>query len=521
MPSTPTMPLQERRGGGALPAKLAQRVCAPPDRRRSPSYAPFDGALVGEVPDCTPDDVDEAARRARAAQRAWSTRPVSERCRIALRFADLLLDRREQVLDLTQVETGKARISAFEELADLALVARYYGRAAPELLRPARRRGAVPGLTRTVEHRCPVGLVGVISPWNYPLDLAVGDALPALLAGNAVVLKPDPQTPFTALLAVELLVEAGLPAELLQVVTGGATVGSAVVDAVDFVMFTGSTATGRQVAERCGRRLIGFSAELGGKNPLLVLADADLPRTVEGAVRACFSNTGQLCISAERLYVEDAVYDAFASAFVARTQRLRVGPGLTWEAEMGSLVSERQLAVVERHVADAVSRGARVLTGGRRRPDLGPLFYEPTVLEGVTDEMVVAREETFGPVVALHRVRDADEAVERANDSSYGLNASVWSTPARGAGIATRLRAGTVNVNDGYAATWASHDAPMGGVRDSGLGRRHGREGLVKYTEAQTVAVQRVLPLGPLPGLPLDRYAQAVTAGVRLLRRLP
>ncbi|WP_256461149.1 aldehyde dehydrogenase family protein [Blastococcus sp. PRF04-17] len=284
-------------------------------------------------------------------------------------------------------------------------------------------------------------------------------------------------------------------------------------------MFTGSTATGRIVAEQCARRLIGFSAELGGKNPMLVLADADLDKTVEGAVRACFSNSGQLCISVERMYVEDAVYDRFVPAFVERVRNIRLAAGLTWDAEMGSLVSQDQLDVVSRHVDDAVAKGARVLAGGRARPDLGPLFYEPTVLEGVTDEMELARDETFGPVVAVSRVRDVDEAVERANDTCYGLNASIWSTSAHGAEVATRIQAGTVNVNEGYAAAWASHDAPMGGMKDSGVGRRHGREGIVKYCETQTVAVQRVLPVGPLPGLPLERYATVMTAGLKVLRR--
>ncbi len=286
-------------------------------------------------------------------------------------------------------------------------------------------------------------------------------------------------------------------------------------------MFTGSTATGRIVAEQCARRLIGFSAELGGKNPMIVLADADLDKTVEGAVRACFSNSGQLCISVERMYVEDAVYDRFVPAFVERVRNIRLAAGLTWEAEMGSLVSRDQLDVVTRHVDDAVAQGARVLAGGKPRPDLGPLFYEPTVLEGVTDGMELARDETFGPVVAVARVKDADEAVERANDTDYGLNASIWTTAKRGAELATRIQAGTVNVNEGYAAAWASHDAPMGGMKDSGVGRRHGREGILKYTESQTVAVQRGMPLGPVPGQPLEKYATLMTAGLKLLKRAP
>jgi succinate-semialdehyde dehydrogenase / glutarate-semialdehyde dehydrogenase len=221
------------------------------------------------------------------------------------------------------------------------------------------------------------------------------------------------------------------------------------------------------------------------------------------------------------MYVEDAVYDRFVPAFVERVQRLRVAAGLGWDADVGSLVSRRQLETVVRHVEDAVAKGARVLTGGRPLPEVGPLFYAPTVLSGVTEDMLLARDETFGPVVAVTRVADVEEAVERANDTRYGLSASVWSSARRGAEVARRLRAGTVNVNDGFAAAWGSHDAPMGGMRDSGLGRRHGREGVVKYTEPQTVAVQRGLPMGPPRGMPLEKYARTTTTALRVLRRLP
>ncbi|MBN1091672.1 succinate-semialdehyde dehydrogenase (NADP(+)) [Blastococcus sp. TML/M2B] len=478
--------------------------------------------MIGEVPVCTAEDVAEAQRRARAAQAEWAARPLAERRAVMLRYHDLVLERQDQVLDIVQVETGKNRVSAFEELADVALTARYYAHAAARHLRPARRRGALPLLTRTVEHHHPKGLVGVIAPWNYPFTLAVSDAIPALLAGNGIVLKPDAQTPFTALIAVELLFEAGLPRDLFQVVTGvGADLGAPLIEGVEYLMFTGSTATGRIIAEQCGRRLIGFSAELGGKNPMIVLADADVDKAVEGAIRACFSNSGQLCISIERLYVEDGVYDRFVAAFAARVGAMRLGAGLDWEADMGSLISRKQLDVVTRHVDDAVAKGARVLAGGKPRPDLGPLFYEPTVLEGVTEEMELARAETFGPVVAVTRVADAEEAVRRANDTAYGLNASVWSTPRHGAEVATRIQAGTVNVNEGYAAAWASIDAPMGGIKDSGVGRRHGREGILKYTEAQTVAVQRGRAIGPVPGLPLEKYAATMTASLKLVKRLP
>lgn len=503
-------------------ARLPRLVTTVGTRPRRPSFAPFDGSVVGEVPSCGADDVADAVGRARAAQPAWAERPIEERRQALLRFHDLVLAHRDELLDLTQLETGKSRLSAFEELLDVAMTARYYANTAERHLRTRRRQGALPGLTRTTVVHHPKGVVGVISPWNYPLTLAVSDAVPALMAGNAVVLKPDSQTPFTALAAVELLHEAGVPRDVFGVVTGaGSTIGTPLIERVDYLMFTGSTATGRLIAEQCGRNLIGFSAELGGKNPMVVLADADLDATVEAAVRACFSNSGQLCISIERMYVEDAVYDSFVPAFAQRVAAMTIGPGFGWDTEMGSLVSEQQLQTVTAHVDDAVGKGARALAGGRHRPDLGPLFFEPTVLEGVTDDMELARDETFGPVVAVQRVRDATEAVERANDTCYGLNASVWTTAGRGESLARRIRSGTVNVNEGYAATWASLDAPMGGMKDSGMGRRHGREGIVKYTEPQTISVQRLLPIGPVPGLPIGVYTTAMTTAVAALRRLP
>ncbi|PTT68571.1 succinic semialdehyde dehydrogenase [Arthrobacter sp. HMWF013] len=500
---------------------LSGLVAAAPGRPTQASHAPFDGSLLGDVPVCTTDDVEAAVASARTAQRAWAAVPLTERRAVIRRFRDLLLQQEPGILDIVQAESGKSRLSAFEELADVALTASYYERTAPRYLRPARRKGAAPLLTRTVEYRLPKGVVGIISPWNYPLTLAVSDAIPALLAGNGVVLKPDSQTPFTALLALKLLREAGLPQDLFQIVTGpGPLLGSAIINRADFVMFTGSSATGKAVARQCGERLIGFSAELGGKNPMLVLADADLAKAARGAVQACFSNSGQLCVSIERIYVHRAVFEPFLAAFTAEAQRLRLGPGPDWDIGMGSLISAKQLETVTAHVEDALSKGARLVSGGRSRPDLGPLFYEPTILTGVTDRMLLAREETFGPVVAVYQVEDDAEAVALANDTEYGLNASVWSAR-HGVPMARRLLAGTVNVNDGYAATWASHDAPIGGMKDSGTGRRHGREGILKYTEAQTVSLQRLLPVGPPPGMTNERYVRIMKGAVKLMSRFP
>ncbi|MFQ5690088.1 MAG: succinic semialdehyde dehydrogenase [Gemmatimonadota bacterium] len=503
--------------------ELARRITVEGSRERRPVRAPFTGQVLGRIPECTAADVEAAAVRGRMAQASWRRRGFRERSRIFRRFHDLVLKRQDEALDLIQLESGKARRHAFEEIADAALVSRYYAYHGGRHLRSRRRRGAFPGLTATREDRVPLGVVGIISPWNYPLTLAVSDAIPALLAGNAVVLKPDPQVSFTALWAAELLSVAGLPPDLLNLVTGdGPRLGPPLIDAVDFLSFTGSTETGRLVARRAAERLIPCSLELGGKNAMIVLGDADLGLAVKGAVRGCFSNAGQLCLSIERLYVAESVYGRFRERFVERTRALRLGSKLTYEADVGSLISREQLDRVEAHVADAVGNGARVLAGGRTRPDVGPLFYEPTVLEGVTPEMRTFREETFGPVVALRPVASLDEAVRLANCSPYGLNASVWTRDAALArGVADRLEAGTVNLNEAYAAAWASVDAPMGGFKDSGLGRRHGAEGILKYTESRTVASQRLLPLAPPPGMEARRYAALVSRMLRVLARIP
>ena len=503
-------------------AGLREDLVVAGDRARITVEAPYTGEPVAEIPAGTEADVEAAVERVEAAQASWAERPVAERTAVLERYADRVLDAQGDLLDLAQLESGKSRRDAFEEVLDVAATATHYADVAPGLLASEGRRGVIPGLTKATVHRHPKGVVGVISPWNYPVTLAISDALPALAAGNGIVLKPAQQTTHVALLARQLLVEAGLPPELFQVVSGeGERVGAALVDHVDYVAFTGSTRAGREVAASAGRNLVDCSLELGGKNPLLVLDDADPEKAAKGAARACYANAGQLCISTERLYVHDDVYDEFRDAFVAAARDLRLGGGFAYGPEVGSLQNAAQLRKTVEHVEDAVEKGADVLAGGRERPDLGPYFYEPTVLEGVTEGMTVFDEETFGPVASLYRVGSTEEAVERANDSVYGLNASVWTSDReRGAEVGQRIDCGTVNVNEGYAAAWASTDAPMGGMGDSGIGRRHGDEGLLRFTEAQTVAVQRGPRIDPGP-LPQKLWARVMTAGVRLLGKLP
>ncbi|MEV6577007.1 succinic semialdehyde dehydrogenase [Streptomyces sp. NPDC051582] len=489
---------------------------------RTANHTPFTGAKLADLPEATPEDVAEAFDRARAAQGAWAAVPARKRAAVLLRFHDLVLARQAEVLDLIQLETGKARLHAHEEVQAVAVAARHYGRKAPSYLRPKGHTGAIPTLTKVTELRQPRGVVGQIAPWNYPLELSVGDALPAFVAGNALVMKPDTETALTALWARDLLIEAGLPAEVFQIVLGeGPVVGPEVVRHADYVSFTGSTRTGREVARGAAARLVGLTLELGGKNAMLVLADADIEKAAAGAVRACFSSAGQLCISIERLYVHASVADAFVERFAARTKAMRLGASLAYGADMGSLVGERQLETVQRHVDEAVAKGATLVAGGTARPDIGPLFYEPTILDGVEAPMAVCGEETFGPVVSIYRFTDEDEAIAQANSTAYGLNSSVWTKDARrGHAVAARLRTGTVNINEGYAPAYGSAQAPMGGMKDSGLGRRHGSEGILKYTEAQTVAHQRLLPMAPSLGMDDEKYAAFMTRSLKVMKTL-
>lgn len=483
----------------------------------------FTGEPLGTVPVGTADDVRFAFGKARAAQVAWAKRPARHRAEVLDRYRTLVLDNRDFLMDVIQAETGKARWAAQEEVLGLIFASRYFARTAPALLEPQRVPGLLPIVTKTVVRYQPKGVVGVVAPWNYPALLAIGDSIPALLAGNAVVVKPDSQTPFSALVNAELLYQAGLPRDLLAVVPGpGSVVGAAIVDNCDYLMFTGSSDTGRTLARQCGSRLIGFSAELGGKNPMIVTEGADLDKVAKAALRACFSNAGQLCISIERIYVERSVAAEFTEKFTAAVEAMTLGAAYDWSADMGSLISTDQMETVAKHVADARSKGARVLTGGNPRPEIGPLFFEPTVLADVTDEMECGRNETFGPLVSIYPVDDVAEAIRLANDTEYGLNASVWAaSPADGETIAARLHAGTVNVNEGYAPAWGSTAAPMGGMGISGVGRRHGPDGLLKFAEPQSIVTTRIKNLDAPSFLSTERWQRLLIPLVKFVGRLP
>jgi succinate-semialdehyde dehydrogenase / glutarate-semialdehyde dehydrogenase len=499
---------------------LVARAVTGPDAARVTVRTPLTGAPLAELPQSTLQDVARAFAQAATVQPTWAARTPKDRAKVLLRFHDLVLQRQSELMDVIQLETGKARLSAYEEVADIAVECRWLARRGPAALADRRRAGIAPVLTQVLQVQQPRGVVGVIAPWNFPLVLSIGDALPALLAGNAVVLKPDTQTALTLLLAVTLLDEAGLPEGLLQVVLGhGPVVGGGVVDHADYVCFTGSTPTGRIVGRQAAGRLVGASLELGGKNGAYVAEDADLDRAAEALVRDCFNNTGQQCIGIERLVLHEAVAEAFLDRFVDRVRRLRLSAGLDFGGDIGCLTNADQLAKLTAHVQDAVRKGAVVLTGGRARPDVGPYFFEPTVLDRVPVEALCFANETFGPLVAIYRVASDAEALALVNDGPYGLNAAVWTRDVRrGRLLARQIQTGTVSVNEAYTVTWGSPAAPMGGRGDSGVGRRHGVEGLLRFTEPQSIAVQRGLGLGILYHQGPDRFSTLFTGVLRAAR---
>lgn len=484
--------------------------------------APFTGEVLHQLPLSTADDVHDATALARVAQASWWAAGHAHRRRVLLRAHDLLLDRREELLDAVQTETGKTRGQAFEEVFNSAGATRYNALAAARALASGRRRGGIPTvLTARVEY-LPKGVIGVITPWNYPLSLAIMDIAPALAAGNGVVQKADNQGALSILAARRAFIDAGVPAALWGVVAGdGATIGNAVVDSADYICFTGSTATGRSVAQRAAGRLVGSSMELGGKNPMIVLDDVDPERAAADAAYGCFSAAGQLCVSMERIYVMRGVADRFIPAFAERVKSLVIGTDFAYTTDVGSLATAAQLERVTAHIDDAIAKGATVLAGGRARPDIGPYVVEPTVFTGVTADMKCSAEETFGPVVAVQIVDSVDSAVIAANATDYGLNASVLGRDKRRArAVASRLHAGSVNINEGYRATFGSVDAPMGGMKWSGIGRRNGTEGLMRFVESRTTAEATGLVQLPRTGVEFARLVPVMLLTLRVLKAL-
>jgi acyl-CoA reductase-like NAD-dependent aldehyde dehydrogenase len=480
---------------------------------------PATGQIAGTVPDLGAAAVSEMARRARIAQPAWEAYGFEGRGRILLRAQKWLMDNAERVIETIVSETGKT----FEDasLAEIGYAGNAFGfwaKNAPEYLADERVKSSqllVKGKKLTLRYR-PLGLIGVIGPWNYPLTNSFGDCIPALAAGNAVILKPSEVTPLTSLLMAEGLRECGLPDDVLQIATGRGETGAALVEEVDMIMFTGSTRTGRKVAEGAAKRLIPASLELGGKDPMIVLGDADLERAANFATYYGMQNAGQTCISIERVYVEEPVYDEFVAKVSDKVRALRVGaPAGPGSVEVGAITFPPQLETIESHVADAIDKGARALTGGHAVAGVAGRFYEPTVLVDVDHTMKCMTEETFGPTLPIMKVADAEQAVRLANDSPYGLGASVFSRDTeRGEQIARRLEVGAANVNDAMI-NYTALELPMGGAKASGLGSRHGTGGIRKYCSQQAIVVTPKLALKREPHMyPYKRRTTRLLAGM-------
>ncbi len=450
------------------------------------------------MPVSAPADVEATAARLRRAQPGWEALGVDGRRRHVARLRDWMVANADHVATVLRSETGKSHGDALVDGALAVEVVNYYLRHAERFLadeHPRPRSPLVISKRLTITHR-PRPLVGIISPWNFPVAISFADAFPALLAGCAVLIKPSELTP----LAVAEIVRAwredvGGP-DVLDVVNGGGEPGAALVDACDYVQFTGSSATGTRVMQRAAESLTPVSLELGGKDPMIVLADADLERAASAATWGGMFNSGQACVSVERVYVEAAVHDEFLAILCRKVAALRQGPGA--RDDVGAMATPAQVEMVERHVRDAVEQGATVLVGGHRAAGTG-LYFEPTVLTDVTHAMLCMRDETFGPTLPVMRVRDAEQAIELANDSAYGLSASVWSRDAgRAEAIARRLECGAVNVNDVTSNLFAT-SIPHSGWKASGIGSRMGgAAGIRKYCRPAAIAVSRVAPRSEL-----------------------
>ncbi|MCC6614639.1 MAG: aldehyde dehydrogenase family protein [Anaerolineae bacterium] len=480
---------------------------------------PVTGDTVGTVPNFTLEQITAAAERARTAQPAWEALGVRKRVHLLRAWADLLWEKRAEMIKTDRAETGKNKSGALSEIFGTDFITSYYFHRAEHILRPRRAQPLFPVFQRLTVHYHAHGLVGIIAPWNYPLLLVTTELIPALIAGNAVLVKPSELTPHTSLFLVELMHKVGIPQDVVQVITGDGAAGAGVIDVVDYIHVTGSTATGRKVAVRAAERLIPYSLELGSKDPLIILRDSNLDLAATGALKGAFENAGQVCVSTERVYVEDAIYEPFLERVRHYAKKINIGPGDGMNINVGSMTSERELARVERQLDEAVARGARIIVGGKRRPDLGPLFFEPTVIVDVDHSMSLMTEETFGPVLPIMRVKDADEAIRLANDSEFGLSGGIYTRDLkRGEQLARRIKTGDVGINRTGLVTIGTPGLPSGGEKHSGIGRRNGEEGLLRFVKSQSILTDNLI-YNPARVDFIDPLTMLGVQTIRILRR--
>jgi succinate-semialdehyde dehydrogenase/glutarate-semialdehyde dehydrogenase len=466
-------------------------------RKQVISRNPATGETLASFDCATGEDVSQAVLWARSAQPGWAALEVRQRVKILRSFQDLLLARKQDVAGLISREAGKPYAEALvTEVLVVLDAARYCTQSAPAFLRPE----PVPHANLLLKAksgrliRQPHGVIGIVAPWNYPLSIPATETLAALVTGNAVILKPSEFTTLVACELRKLLHEAGVPPGIVQVLPGdGATGASLLASPIDKLIFTGSVPTGKRVAQAAAARLLPVVVELGVKDPMIVLEDANVEVAASAAVWGAFMNAGQTCISVERCYVHEKIYDRFAAACAEKTSKLRIGNGLAPDTDVGPMIHEGQLKIVESQVEEARREGAQVVAGGRRLPDLGPHFYAPTIIVGVNHSMRLMREETFGPVLPIMPFANDEEALKLANDSDFGLSGSIWTrNRKRGQALARRLNTGTVMIND-VISGFAIAEAPHGGLKDSGLGRTHGRLGMeemvrVKYVDSDRLS---------------------------------
>jgi acyl-CoA reductase-like NAD-dependent aldehyde dehydrogenase len=456
---------------------------------------PATGELITTIPVLGPDDIAELAWRARAAQPMWEAMGFEGRRRVMRRAQKWMLDNADRVLDVVVSESGKTHEDA--QLADLGYTVSALGFWAKEAEKyladervPSWNNPVAAGKKLIIRY-APVGVAGIIGPWNYPIANSFGDCIPAMMAGNSVILKPSEVTPLSSLLMEEMLVECGIPEDVFHVATGDGSTGAALIRHVDVIMFTGSSRTGRSVMREAADVLIPCYLELGGKDPMIVCRDADIERAANAASFYSMNNGGQVCISVERVYVEEPVYDQFVAKVTESIKQLRQGaPSGAGSVDIGAVTFPPQVEIIDSHVRDAVDKGAKVLTGGH--PLSGPgRFYEPTVLVDVDHSMTCMKDETFGPTIPIMKISDPEEGVRLANDSEYGLQASVWTKDIRrGEELSRQIHAGVVCVNDAQV-NYTALNLPMGGWKESGLGTRHGANGIRKYTKIQSLLVTR------------------------------